>query len=60
MRVAPIGAFFAEDLDLVVKQAQASAEITHTHPEAIAGAIAVAVVHGRQDYKVLYPVNKSF
>ncbi|ACC80063.1 ADP-ribosylglycohydrolase family protein [Nostoc punctiforme] len=43
MRVAPIGAFFAEDLDLVVKQAQASAEITHTHPEAIADAIAVAV-----------------
>lgn len=43
MRVAPIGAFFAEDLDLVVSQARASAEITHTHPEAIAGAIAVAV-----------------
>ncbi|MEH1870217.1 ADP-ribosylglycohydrolase family protein [Nostoc sp.] len=43
MRVAPIGAFFAEDLDLVVKQAQASAEVTHTHPEAIAGAVAVAV-----------------
>ncbi|MFN6568949.1 ADP-ribosylglycohydrolase family protein [Dendronalium sp. ChiSLP03b] len=43
MRVAPIGAFFAEDLDLVISQARASAEITHTHPEAIAGAIAVAV-----------------
>ena len=43
MRVAPVGAFFAEDLDLVVTQAIKSAEITHTHPEAIAGAIAVAV-----------------
>lgn len=43
MRVAPIGAFFAEDLDLVVSQARSSAEVTHTHPEAIAGAIAVAV-----------------
>ncbi|MDZ8055302.1 MAG: ADP-ribosylglycohydrolase family protein [Aulosira sp. ZfuVER01] len=43
MRVAPVGAFFAEDLDLVVTQAVKSAEITHTHPEAIAGAIAVAV-----------------
>ncbi|MHC5935860.1 ADP-ribosylglycohydrolase family protein [Nostoc sp.] len=43
MRVAPIGAFFAEDLDLVVSQARYSAEVTHTHPEAIAGAIAVAV-----------------
>ena len=43
MRVAPVGAYFAEDLDLVVTQARKSAEITHTHPEAIAGAIAVAV-----------------
>lgn len=43
MRVAPIGAYFAEDLDLVVNQAHASAEITHTHPEASAGAIAVAI-----------------
>ncbi|MFH7026841.1 MAG: ADP-ribosylglycohydrolase family protein [Heteroscytonema crispum UTEX LB 1556] len=43
MRVAPIGAFFAEDLDLVVTQARKSAEITHAHPEGIAGAIAVAV-----------------
>jgi ADP-ribosylglycohydrolase len=43
MRVAPIGAFFAEDLDLVVSQARSSAEVTHSHPEAIAGAIAVAV-----------------
>jgi ADP-ribosylglycohydrolase len=43
MRVAPVGAFFAEDLDLVVTQAIKSAEITHTHPEAIAGAVAVAV-----------------
>jgi ADP-ribosylglycohydrolase len=43
MRVAPVGAFFADDLDSVVTQARASAEVTHTHPEAIAGAIAVAV-----------------
>ncbi len=43
MRVAPVGAFFADDLDLAIQQARASAEVTHTHPEAIAGAIAVAV-----------------
>jgi ADP-ribosylglycohydrolase len=43
MRVAPVGAFFAGDMDEVVSQARASAEVTHTHPEAIAGAIAVAV-----------------
>ena len=43
MRVAPIGAFFAEDLDTVVEQAIRSAVVTHTHPEAIAGSIAVAI-----------------
>lgn len=43
MRVAPLGAYFADDLDKVVEQAQKSAEITHAHPEGIAGAIAVAV-----------------
>lgn len=43
MRVAPVGAYFAEDLDLVVNQARYSAEITHSHPEAISGAIAVAI-----------------
>lgn|GEM_PF-327758 len=43
MRVAPLGAFFAEDLSLVVSSARASAEVTHTHREAIAGAVAVAV-----------------
>ena len=43
MRVAPVGAFFANDLDAVVDQATRSSVITHTHDEAIAGAIAVAV-----------------
>jgi ADP-ribosylglycohydrolase len=43
MRVAPLGAFFADDLAVAVEQARRSAEVTHAHPEAIAGAIAVAV-----------------
>jgi ADP-ribosylglycohydrolase len=43
MRVAPVGAYFAHNLDLVVEQATLSAISTHCHPEAIAGAIAVAV-----------------
>jgi ADP-ribosylglycohydrolase len=43
MRVAPLGAFFADDLSAVAEQAARSAEVTHAHPEAIAGAIAVAV-----------------
>jgi len=43
MRVAPIGAYFADDLDRVVEQARRSAVVTHAHPEGVAGAIAVAV-----------------
>jgi ADP-ribosylglycohydrolase len=47
MRVAPIGAFFADDLAAVVEQATRSSVITHTHDEAIAGAVAVAVAAAR-------------
>jgi len=43
MRVAPLGAWFAADLDAVVAQATLSAEVTHRHPDGIAGAVAVAV-----------------
>lgn len=43
MRVAPLGAWFADDLDRVVEQAALSAAVTHAHPEATAGAVAVAV-----------------
>jgi ADP-ribosylglycohydrolase len=42
MRVAPLGAYFADDLGEVVRQAMASAEVTHAHPEGQAGAIATA------------------
>jgi ADP-ribosylglycohydrolase len=42
MRVGPLGAYFADDLDAVVNQAEYSAVITHSHPEAVAGAVAVA------------------
>ena len=43
MRVAPLGAYFADDLERCVAEARASAEVTHAHEEGIAGAIAVAV-----------------
>jgi len=43
MRVAPLGAYFADDLDRVVEQAERSAVTTHCHREAIAGAIAVGL-----------------
>jgi ADP-ribosylglycohydrolase len=43
MRAAPVGAYFAHDLNLVVEHATLSAIATHCHPEGIAGAVAVAV-----------------
>ncbi|MGV9169724.1 MAG: ADP-ribosylglycohydrolase family protein [Promethearchaeia archaeon] len=42
MRVAPVGAYFATDLDAVAENAAKSAQVTHAHSEATAGAIAVA------------------
>lgn len=41
MRVAPLGAWFASP-ENSAEQAALSAAITHTHPEVVAGAIAVA------------------
>ncbi|MEV7117124.1 ADP-ribosylglycohydrolase family protein [Kitasatospora griseola] len=43
MRVAPLGAWFADDLGVVAEQAERSARATHAHPEAVAGAQAVAL-----------------
>ena len=54
MRVAPLGAFFANDHDRLREQARLSAIATHSHEDAIAGAIAVALAaaaswNGRND-----------
>lgn len=43
MRVAPLGAYFADDLERVAHEARLSAEVTHAHPEGVAGGIAAAV-----------------
>jgi len=44
MRVAPLGAWYADaDVADVVAEAGYSAQTTHAHPEAVAGAVAVAV-----------------
>jgi ADP-ribosylglycohydrolase len=43
MRAAPIGGYFAGDLERVRDEALRSAEPTHTHPDGAAGAVAVAV-----------------
>jgi ADP-ribosylglycohydrolase len=46
MRVAPLGAYFADDISRLIDEAAKSAAVTHTHPEGIAGAIAVALAAG--------------
>jgi ADP-ribosylglycohydrolase len=43
MRIAPLGAYFADDLGRVASEAIRSAEVTHAHPDGIAGAVAVAI-----------------
>ncbi|MEV7398942.1 ADP-ribosylglycohydrolase family protein [Streptomyces sp. NPDC091267] len=43
MRVAPLGARFHGDVGHAAEQAALQAEVTHAHPEGIAGAVAVAV-----------------
>jgi len=43
MRAAPIGAYFAGDPERARDEAMRSAQPTHTHPDGVAGAVAVAV-----------------
>jgi ADP-ribosylglycohydrolase len=46
MRVAPLGAYFADDVERLIFEARASAEVTHAHPEGQDGAVAVALAAG--------------
>ncbi|GIF13208.1 ADP-ribosylglycohydrolase family protein [Actinoplanes teichomyceticus] len=43
MRAAPLGAWHADSLARAAVQAARAAEVTHAHPEGIAGAVAVTV-----------------
>lgn len=43
MRVAPLGAYFADDYKRVIREAKLSAEVTHAHPDGQTGAIAAAL-----------------
>jgi poly(ADP-ribose) glycohydrolase ARH3 len=53
MRIAPIGCFYASDLNAVKAQTILCTRITHSHPEGLAGAVAQATAvalafqHGR-------------
>ena len=46
MRVAPVGAYFADDEERLIEEAKKSATVTHAHPDGQAGAIAVAAAAG--------------
>jgi ADP-ribosylglycohydrolase len=43
MRAAPIGAYFSDDLQLLISNARESAKVTHAHEDGQTGAIAVAL-----------------
>ena len=43
MRIPPLGAYFADDLERVKVEAGKSAVVTHANPEGVAGAMAIAV-----------------
>lgn len=43
MRVAPLGGFFADDLEVCVEEARQASAVTHAHPDGVAGGVAVAV-----------------
>lgn len=47
MRVAPLGAYYADQPDRIAAEAVRSAEVTHLHPEGVAGAVAVALAAGQ-------------
>lgn len=47
MRVAPVGAYHPDRPKVAAEEAIKSAEVTHAHPEGIAGAVLVAVAGSR-------------
>jgi len=59
MRIAPVGMFFFDDDQRLIDMAVHTAEITHTHPAGVAGAVAVAVAVGRAVRHALTGVDLS-
>jgi ADP-ribosylglycohydrolase len=64
MRISPLGAYFADDLELCVDQARRASETTHAHAEGIAGGIAIAVAAaiaaGLSEHKATRPSRYEF
>lgn len=60
MRVAPLGAYFADDVEQVIVQAKNSSLPTHTNSEGVAGAIAVAVASAIAGQLPRKPTTQEF
>ena len=66
MRVAPLGAYmFDREVDDIIKMATLQSEVTHCHPEGIAGSVAIALLargvasvidkrNGKDDYTPIW------
>jgi ADP-ribosylglycohydrolase len=60
MRSAPVGAYFADDLDRVIYEAKCSAEVTHAHPDGKTGAVAVALAAAWMAQPGQNPTDRSY
>ena len=60
MRVAPLGAYFKDDLHRLMDDADKSAMVTHYHKEGRAGAIAVALAAGLAAKGILTDTKQFF
>lgn len=63
MRIAPLAGYFADDLAKCAEQARLSSEVTHAHPEGVAGGIAAAVagaVAWQARQRTERPTRKAF
>lgn len=43
MRSAPIGAYFADNIEMLIEETVDSSQVTHFHPDGVSGAVAVAL-----------------
>ncbi|MDJ1468302.1 ADP-ribosylglycohydrolase family protein [Xanthocytophaga flava] len=59
MRAGLIGAYFYDDLPKAAEQARLSAEVTHSHPEGQAGAIAIGIAAALACQASLFQVQLS-
>jgi ADP-ribosylglycohydrolase len=60
MRAPVVGAWFADDMERTVAEARRAAEVTHAHPEGMAGAVAVAVAAALAASGDAWPTGRSF